>query len=141
MENLPALRIDFDLSTVENVFDTESLAFILGWPIESVEQSVRHLPIFRDIPLTCRKAECVCLKRALLSEEMQKRVEGKRCPIEINYAKEIFTGYIKDLDIQPQHYTDVQMVTDIVRIQVILRRIDQDLAEKGMYSEVFGYIF
>ncbi len=99
--------------------------YLPGWNGEEITAVNEQLNIYTDAPITCKdtcpfSSDCPLVQNGLVS-----RWRNKPCPIDSISAFRKFAGYINDLDIKPEDYTDINMVNDLVRLHLQMDRCDK----------------
>lgn len=96
---------------------------------------VQHLisSLYTSLPATCRGTECPFAAICPVSDRLD--ILGTRCVLETMEIASRLSQYVKELDLSPLNYTDVQMVVDLVRLEILIWRIEQYLALSGMTVE------
>lgn len=136
----PNLALDFDASFEENLETNILPALGNSWTLENVKKAFSHLPVLQTIPFVCKKETCQCVKLGFITKEERESFEGKRCPVEVRYAMEVFAGYVNDLNVEPYQYVDLQHITELVRIDLLQRRVDMALSTEGIRTNEVGGI-
>ena len=100
--------------------------YLPEWDGEDVKAVDEQLTIYRELPIVCKAVECpfadIC---PLVENGLVTRWIGKSCPLEIVDGFRHFAGYVNDLHIKPTDYTDIQMLNDLVRLQILMSRCDK----------------
>jgi len=100
--------------------------YVLNWSAEELSNVEEQLTIYTTVPLLCKGEECDFSGECpLVKNSTVGRWVGHGCPLEIVDAFRHFAGYVNDLDIRPEDYTDIQMVNDLVRLQIQLTECDK----------------
>lgn len=116
----------------EDVVSTRRKSVYLpGWAGDDIKAVDEQLTIYTEVPIMCKGSECqfvdIC---PLIKNKLVGRWIGKACPIEIVQAFRFFAGYVNDLDIKPMDFTDIQMINDLVRNQILMSRCDKLLRKE-----------
>lgn len=97
----------------------------LGWDGPAISAVEEQLDIYDKVPITCKGQECIFAPDCILCKlGLVERWVGASCPIEIIANFRRFAGYINDLGVSPENFTDLQMINDLVRMQCIMARCD-----------------
>lgn len=98
----------------------------------------RNLPILGAIPLVCKGSECmfadVC--EVLAKHPEPELLVGTRCRVEKDLILRSFTGWVHELDISPTATTDILNVASLVRLEILLHRIDWRMAICGFMDKI-----
>lgn len=97
---------------------------------EEAERLERTSGVLDNAPMLCRGPECEFAARCPYSNRHD--FIGTHCILETYEAYRHFSSYIRSLGITSQDTTDIQMVSDLVRLHILSWRIDQKLAIEGM---------
>lgn len=124
-----------------------SMALALGgtendWTAEKIRFVLSQHPVLSSVPIRCRglgEGEGACPYSAYCPFEFPELVErefvGKNCPVEIVEAFKIFAGFVVDLDIKAEDYSDLALVVDLVRLQLLARRCDLYAKDKPVWEK------
>lgn len=103
-------------------------------PLAEDSESSRSLEdrsgILDALPMLCKGLECPVASRCPVSS--RREFVGTPCILQTIEAYRHFRDYVISLEISPEHYTDLQMVVDLVRTHVLSWWIDQLLAVDGI---------
>jgi hypothetical protein len=131
MAKLPALRVDFTKTPIENIlnaYPTDTLiANQLGgaWTPTTIRTLNSQHGIYTDVPILCiGRKSCPFTVGCIIPEDSINEFEGKACPIELMEATRLFVGYVKELEISPDDFTDLQLVMDLIRLHIHMKRCD-----------------
>lgn len=80
------------------------------------------------IPLQCTGDACPFKTRCMFHLEKMAPV-GKACLIEINLINGWRTQYIQEYKIDPNSFTELSMISELVEIELLLYRINSNLAQ------------
>lgn len=131
---LPILAVDFSKNVDHNIFyplTDASMANALGgpavgWSAESVRTVNAQHSVLSSLPRKCMgyescavSGDCPFTPQIVTSEFM-----GSNCPVEVVEAFKLFAGYVIDLDIKPEDFTDLQLVMDLIRLTLLAKRCD-----------------
>ncbi len=95
-----------------------------------------------SLPVTCTGPECPWKSRCIYWE-LGKAPIGRQCLVELNILKNAQMRYLEEYDVDPANYTEWTMVNQLVEIEVMLWRINQNLADDprqaaGVVEQVIG---
>lgn len=135
---IPDLVIDIFGDPAQPVLCPESRqakCFGPGWTSRAVKQLNRTTGHYKQIPMLCGGEKCYYAK---LCESSQASYvfEGFLCPYEVREIFYKFVGYVRELSVGPDDYVDLQMLVDLIRIEIMLRRIDQRLQINDLLGDV-----
>ena len=110
-----------------DVLSTRSkCVYLPEWKGEYIKSVDEKLTIFTDVTIKCKGEECpfsdVC---PLVKHKLVSRWIGSSCAVEIVDAFRLFAGYINDLEIDPENFSDIQMINDLVRLHIQMSRCDK----------------
>lgn len=150
----PILHVDFFKTPAENIqgiypLSDASMANSLpdGWTAEDVRRVNTQHGLYTDIPVMCKgkpvdgadpdeDANCPYAVHCPIHEDIvNARFVGKACPVEVLEAFKLFAGYVIDLDMLPDDFTDLRMVTDLVRLHMQERRCDLYQKNKPIWDD------
>lgn len=145
---LGKLGIDFnDVEQVNKlpleVVSRRRLCYWMGWKVRDANDVLEQLTVFEEVPLACQGKNCPFSSRCPLCRNGTVKKWASvhaPCPIEIVEAFRHLVGYVTDLNISPEDYPDIQVLNDLIRIQIQMRRCDLQLAEEGMTEKYVGAI-
>ncbi|GIV22122.1 MAG: hypothetical protein KatS3mg023_3873 [Armatimonadota bacterium] len=129
----PVLNIDFTKG-IEEIFTERMKSQLMGWDVRSVRMVESHVGIWDRFPMTCRGLECPFANRCPVSHRPE--FLGTPCILEQIEAYRLFAAYVRELDIGPLDHVDLQMVSELVRLHLMQRRIELTLAGEGVTEEV-----
>jgi len=103
------------------------------YTVEQQERIKRKLANYRTgataaIPLICSTDKCIFRHRCAFYEE-GKALEGKVCLVEVNLINGWRTQYIEEYQINPSSFTELSMISELVEIELLLYRINSNLAQ------------
>ena len=123
-----------------------TLLFGTRWetPMISNPKMRRDLPMLDDMPLECKADDCeyarVCpILKAIQAHEKVKLI-GTRCRVEKDLILKSFAAHVHELDIAPTASTDILNVASMVRLEVLLHRINWRMAIKGFMEPKVGAV-
>lgn len=131
--NLPALHIDFSRS-MEDILSTSFKARVLGWSKEQIVQVEGRVGLWDRFPMTCRGAQCPFAARCPVSHRSE--FIGTPCIVEQVEAYRLFVAYVRELEVSPDDHVDLQMISELVRLHLMQRRLELTLAEEDVTEEV-----
>jgi len=142
-----ALGITFDLTPIENLKDVlhngelsdcrMSSALPKEWTAEAVRRVNTITGVYTDVPMVCLgKENCEFGKYCEAADDLvDEEFKGRKCGVEVLNAYKILAGYIVDLQIQPTEFADIQLVVDLVRLHLQMRRCDLYQKDHPLYDE------
>jgi hypothetical protein len=132
---LPPLDIDFSLDPADQILPCHDLdqARHLEWYVTEVRATNRRLRMYESLPMICQASGCYWASMCPTRPDFM--FEGLRCPLEIMEIYRTFVSYVRELKVQPDDYVDLKMVADLVRIDLTLMRMDQEIQVKGMWVD------
>jgi hypothetical protein len=124
----------------DDIFDEclEGIAeFLLyGDMLDWKTKKLTTLSIYNDIPLECEAENCPYASRCPVLKALPKRewpaLVGTRCRVERAYVLNSLTELIRDLNIRPQDSSDLVNLASLIRLMVLDRRIDLQIAMDGI---------
>lgn len=137
---LPVLAVDLERDPnlpILSVSDKHQ-AMHLGWNVAEVRSVNSHMRMYESLPMMCQASGCYWAKQCPTKNEY--KFEGRLCPFETLDIYRFFLGYISDLDIKPTDYVDLKLVEDLIRIDLQLKRVDQQIQISGMEVDTVGGI-
>jgi hypothetical protein len=149
-EKLPALMIDFSRDVDWNIsypLTDAAMAYALGgveggWSADKVRYVLSQHPVMSSIPIRCRgmgEGDDRCPYTDYCPFEFPELVEkeftGRNCPVEVVEAFKVFAGFVIDLDIGAADYSDLALVVDLVRLQLLMRRCDLYAKNKPVWEK------
>lgn len=82
-------------------------------------------------PFTCRyRQKCEVIRG--MSKEQKEMLVDTDCRSEMLFAVRKFTEYVSSLDVDPGASSDIAVVSSLVRLEILRRRIDWDIAIQGL---------
>lgn len=118
---LPA--VNFKNPIPQNVISVKKQARLLGWTVAEVNIANRITGVFTQLPMSCTAHAC---KYAPVCPIINKEdFLGKPCPLQLMEVLKHFTGYVTELNIHNEDYTDMQTVADLCRLHLIMWRCDK----------------
>jgi len=140
-KKIPAILIDFSRTPAENVtsiypLSEASMAHTLNenWTTADVRRVNSQHGLYTDIPWICRGDSCPSSAHCPIDPAARTQFIGKNCPVEVVESFKLFAGYVLDLNILPQDFTDLQVIVDLVRLHLLLRRCDYYQKDKPIYD-------
>lgn len=131
MNLLPAIQIDFNLSP-NDILTMMHKTRLLGWSAVEVADAERRLSVFRDFLMLCKGPNCPFAARCPVSSRSE--FIGTLCVIEMVEAYRQFASYVRSLEIDPDDHVALQMVSDLVRLHLLIRRIELRLSEEDIFD-------
>lgn len=135
---LPELVIDFTKSPGDLILPCTLTrqARLMGWYVQEVRSTNSRLGIYEKLPMICKAEKCYWASMCPTANTNPPFLfEGLRCPLEIIEIFKSFASYVHELGIEPDDYVDLQMVADLVRMDLQLSRIDQEIQIAGMTTD------
>jgi hypothetical protein len=130
------LKIDWtDVSNIpDEVLSLRRMSWYLeSWNGKDLARILEGLTIFNEVPLACKGNTCRFAKTCpLVKAGTVSRWENDNlsCPVEIVEAFKHFSSYINNLNVLPSDYTSVQLINDLVRLLIQMRRCDLLIREE-----------
>jgi len=81
------------------------------------------------IPMYCGGPRCPFADRCPL-QAIGKAPLGKQCLIEVQLMKEWIIRYFDEYDIDPNNFTEISMINELAEIEVMLMRLNMNLAKR-----------
>jgi hypothetical protein len=124
-------RIRVDWSKVEGlpdeVLSTKRKSWYLPYKGDELNAVLDSVSIFTDVPLACKGEECSFASTCpLIKHKTVGRWAKDKlpCPVELLEAFRHFSGYVRHLKIDAEDYTSLQIINDLVRMLIMMRRCD-----------------
>jgi len=95
------------------------------------QQEIANL--YESLPMICKGTECRIASRCPISHRSD--ILETRCLLEVREITERMANYLRDLGLDNATYTDLQVVAHLVRLDVLVWRIEQVLAVEGLVVE------
>lgn len=145
---VPLLLVDFSQDPDYNVDMTPAkMAKALGgpeagWTADNVRAVTSQHGIFSNIPCRCLGSKDCMYKEdcPFDSDVVENRFKDKSCPVEVVEAFKLFAGYVINLGIKPDDFSDLQLVGDLVRLLLLARRCDLYNKDKPVWEQQVGQI-
>lgn len=134
---LPAASMSFPVS--KNVLSEKKQSVILGWSSDDVKIVNRQTGIFLQMPMVCNGTHG-CTFGKICPVTNRDQFIGKSCPLEIMELFKHFSGYVRDQNINPEDFTDLQLVADLCRQHLIMWRTDMMMRLENEISEEIGVV-
>lgn len=101
---------------------------------------LQKFPLIMDMPLVCKATKCVYASKCsvlkkVVNFEDQTKMEETDCKDEKIYSVNLFVDLVKELSIGPDATSDLLLVSSLVRLHVMRRRINWSIAIDGMTQE------
>lgn len=109
-----------------NVLSERRQAGLLGWKVDVLRSVNEQTGIFLQLPTICAGTSG-CPFGSICSIPNRDSFIGQPCPLELLEIYKHFSGYVKDLSIRPEDYTDLQLVADLTRLQLEMWRSDMHM--------------
>jgi len=107
----------------------------LPWTVKELRAVEPQLTISTTLPIECKGEDCVFADSCpLVKHDVVSRALGNPCPIECVDAFRYFSGYVTDLGVKPTDFTDLQMINDLVRLQIMINRCDKFLQKEDPFE-------
>lgn len=135
---LPVLKVDLTADPAEQLIQISERdqARHLGWKVAEVRSVNSNLGLYESLPMMCRASGCHWA--SMCPTRPDYKFKGYLCPLEMMDVYRFFLGYVIDLDIAPTDYVDLRLVEDLVRIDLQLKRVDQQISVFGMEVDTVG---
>ena len=136
----PVLKVDITRDPTEQILNVSDAnqSKHLGWKPNEVRSVNSLLNMYDTIPMVCNAEKCPVASTCPTRPDY--KFKGFMCPYETLDVYKFFLGYVRDLDIGPTDYVDLKLVEDLIRIDIGLKRIDQQLSLVGMETMTVGGI-
>ena len=133
---LPVLDIDWSKSPAEQILPCreQTQARHLEWHVEDVRSVNRNLGLYNSLPMLCQADKCHRAQTCPTAEH-DFPFKGLRCPLEIIEAYRQLVQYIWELKVDPVNHTDLTQVGDLVRLDIQIKRIDEQVQRDGMMTD------
>ncbi len=138
---LPPLDIDLTLAPDELTLPCKDYeqARYLRWRVPEVRSVNRTLSLYDNIPMYCQGEECHWAKLCPTRESGYSFLH-QRCPYEVRQIFRQFVQYVQELELKPTDHSDLALIADLCRIDIQVKRIDQQVQIEGMFIERVGGI-
>jgi hypothetical protein len=103
----------------------------LGWHVQDVRAINRMLGLYNRLPLVCAASGCYWAKLCP-SREFDFPFVGLCCPYEIEDIFYNFVRFVRELGVGPDDHVDLSMISDLVRLDLQIKRVDQQIQVEGM---------
>lgn len=132
---LPVLSIDFALGPAENILPCTEVrqAKLLGWYVNEVRSVNQTLGVYNSLPMICRGSQCYWNHMCPTAPDFL--WFGLRCPLEMMDCFRSFVRYVRELNVSPDKHVDLIQIADLVRIDLQMKRIDQQIQVDGMLTD------
>jgi hypothetical protein len=136
---LPVMAVDLSQSPDEMVLPCSEVeqSRYLDWRLKEVRSVNRTLSLYDDIPMLCQGSECHWAKLCPTATTGFQFL-GVRCPYEIRTVFRLFVQYVRELEVAPEDGVDLSLVGDLIRIDIGIRRMDQQVQIQGQFIEKIG---
>lgn len=138
---LPVLNINFSLAPADQILPCSEAqqAKVLGWRVQDVKAVNTTFGLYKTLPMVCRAGDCFWASMCPTAPDFM--FEGLLCPLETREVFRTFVRYIQELEVEPEDHVDLSLIVDLVRIDLQLKRIDQQVQIEGMHvSHVAGVV-
>lgn len=137
---LPVLNIDFTLDPAAQVLpcSEREQARHLDWYVPEVRSANQTLGLYKNLPMICQASGCHYASQCPTAPDFM--FKGRPCPLEVVQSFRLFVGYVREMDIRPNDSVDLDLIGELVRIQIQIQRIDQQLQAHGMLVDSVGGI-
>jgi hypothetical protein len=137
---LPVLDIDFTMDPADQVLPcTErEQAKHLNWYVPEVKSTNQTLGLYKNLPMICQASGCHWASQCPTNPDFI--FQGRPCPLEVIQAFRLFVGYVREMGATPNDSVDLDLIGELVRIQIQIQRIDQQLQVQGMLVDSVGGI-
>lgn len=132
---LPALELDFTKDPADHILpcSEREQAHHLEWYVDEVRSVNRILGLYDKLPMLCPGEKCYWAELCPTKPDFM--FVGLRCPLEIVEVWRLFFRYVQELRIYPDRHVDLSMIADLVRIDLQIHRIDQQIQIQGMLRD------
>ena len=122
----------------------ETLLFDTDWHNNIVRNSkiIANTGLLQDIPLICRAEKCPYAAKCPVLQQMSDQkvidsLKGTNCRVDRIFGLKQFVSLVKNLNIDPGQTVDILNVASYVRLLMLKRRMDWDIAIEGLrYDEI-----
>lgn len=130
---LPVLDVDFNKDPADLVLPCHpsQQAKHLGWYVPEVKSVNRTLGLYDQLPMICKGHECYWAEQCPTAPTFLFATPPRRCPLEIIDIWRYFAGYIRELGVSPDDHVDLNIIADLVRIDLAMKRLDRQLQLEG----------
>jgi hypothetical protein len=137
---LPVLKLDLTKDPAEQILPCpiKDQSRHLGWHISEVRSVNDSLGLYDSLPMVCQASGCYWSSQCPTAPDFM--FKGRLCPLETMDVYRFFLGYIRDLEVEPDNYVDLKLLEDLVRIDLQLKRIDQQIQINGLLTDTVGGI-
>jgi hypothetical protein len=135
---LPVLKVDLTRDPSEQTLQYTEVeqARHLGWKTAEVRSVNAQLGLTDSLPMVCQASGCFYASQCPTRPDF--KFKGYLCPLQTMDVYRYFLGYVVDLDIQPTDYVDLRLVEDLVRIDLQLKTVDQQIQMTGLETDTVG---
>lgn len=134
MPNLLKLKPTSDISNLKitpSMMASSLNMQSIGWTSQAIASLEAQHGIVSNLPIQCSGSD-ECPYGSFC--KVQNPPIGEVCPTEAVIAFRLFAGYIIDLRITPEDYSDVQLVVDLVRLLMYMRKCDLYAKDKPIWE-------
>jgi hypothetical protein len=105
----------------------------LGWYKDEVAAVNQTLGIYDKLPMLCQGVGCFWAE--LCPTRPGFIYKGMRCPLETIEVYRQFALLVRELEVSPEDHVDLNMIADLVRLDVLIKRCDMRIQTDGMMTE------
>jgi hypothetical protein len=100
--------------------------YLPSWSGPDITSVIEDMTSFSDVPLLCEDKKCPFSEQCPLSKNnLLNRWVGNPCPLDQIMAFRLFAGYVNDMEISPEDFTDLKLVNDLIRLNIQLDRAEK----------------
>lgn len=131
---LPKLEVDFTLPPAFQILPAKDAAqsYHLGWHVSDVRSVNETLDLYNKLPRVCKGKDCWWAGQCPSAPNFI--FEGYKCPLDILDVYRNFFRYVTEMEVSPTDHADLKMVEDLLRIDLQIKHIDQQIQLAGMES-------
>lgn len=135
---LPALEVDFSIDPALQMLpcSEREQAKHLNWYVPEVRSVNQTLGLYKSLPMICQASGCHWAGQCPSAPDFM--FEGRPCPLEMIQSFRLFRGYVREMEVRPDDSVDLDLIGELVRIQIQMQRIDQQLQVHGMLVNTIG---
>jgi hypothetical protein len=140
----PEVRIDFSRDPADQILPCrdhlQSKHLGEKWSVSDVRAINDTLGLYKLLPMVCKASGCFWATQCPTAQ-YGFLFEGLKCPLEIGELYRTFVRYVRELNVGPDEHVDLTTIADLCRLDLQIKRIDQQIQVDGMmYEHVAGVI-